>query len=169
MKLIPVDYLGLPSAARKETPPPKSQGVPRAARSGVYVDCVSPKFNRKLGRAAVAIPVQSQSDWIKSLNPEFRDLETSKYLAGGQPSTQQKEGPDVLRLEMSAKANLPLAQTPPPRWCDARITFHHLVPYPIDRVAAYHKRAGIGPTRPALAWHRPTTAGPEGSCTGMRV
>ena len=33
-----------------------------------------------------------------------------------------EKGPDVLRVEMSAKANLPLAQTPPPTWSDARNT-----------------------------------------------
>ena len=33
-----------------------------------------------------------------------------------------EKGPDELRVEMSAKANLPLAQTPPPTWSGARNT-----------------------------------------------
>ena len=62
---ILIDYLGPLSAARQETPPPQIPGVPRAARSGVYVDLVAPKSDKQLGRAAAVMPVQSQSDWKK--------------------------------------------------------------------------------------------------------
>ena len=89
-------------------------------RSGAYVDRVAPKSDRQLGRAAAAMPVQSQSDW-KNLKPEFRSPGTPQNLAGG-TTARPAEGPDVLRVEMSAKADLPLAQTPLPTWSDARNT-----------------------------------------------
>ena len=50
---------------RGKKPHRQIPGVPRAERSGVYVDRVAPKSDRQLGRAAAAMPVQSQSDWKK--------------------------------------------------------------------------------------------------------
>ena len=43
---------------------------------------------------------------------------------GGTTARPAEKDPDVLRVEMSAKANLPLAQTPPPTSSDARQKYH---------------------------------------------
>ena len=69
---------------------------------------------------------------------------------------------------MSAKANLPLPQTPPPTWSDARNTmqpvqftmFRYLLPYPSGPVAAHHNRAGIGPMLVASDRRRSGTGPP---------
>ena len=106
---------------RSKKPHHQIPGVLRAARSGVYVDRVAPKSDRQLGRTAAAMPVESQSDWkkCKVRISQPRDSTTSR---GGTTAHPAEEGPGVLRVEMSAKANLPLAQTPPPTWSDARNT-----------------------------------------------
>ena len=69
MQCIPVNHSVPPLAARQEGPPPNPMEVPRAARSGVYVDRAAPKFDRQLGCAAVELAVQFQSDWEKNLKP----------------------------------------------------------------------------------------------------
>ena len=54
---------------------------------------------RAIGRKS-KVPISQSRDPTKS--------------RGGTTARPAEEGPDVLRVEMSAKANLPLAQTPPP-------------------------------------------------------
>ena len=120
-----------PCQLRGKKPHRQIPGVPRAARSCVYIDRIAPESDRQLGRAAAVMPVQSQSDW-KNLKLDSRSPGTHKIPRGGGGGggggatacyrPHSRKGPDVLRVEMSAKANLPLAQTPPPKWNDARNT-----------------------------------------------
>ena len=121
MQCIPIDYILGPCQLRGKKPHRQIPGVPRAARSGVYVDRIAPKSDRQLGRAAAVMPVQSQSDWKRSKARISQPRDPTKSRGGTTARTAEK-GPDVLRVEMSAKANLPLAQTPPPTWSDARNT-----------------------------------------------
>ena len=120
MQCIPIDYFGPLSTVRQETTRQIS-GIPRAMRTSVYVDRIAPKSDRLLGRAAAVMPVQSQSDWKKSKAQISQPQDPTKSRWGTTARPAEK-GPDVLRVEMSAKANLPLAQTPPPTWSDARNT-----------------------------------------------
>ena len=112
MQCIPIDYFG-PCQLRGKKPHRQIPGVPRAARSGVYVDRIAPKSDRQLGKAVAVMPVQSQSDWKKSKARISQPQDPTKSRGGTTARTAEK-GPDVLRVEMSAKANLALAQTPPP-------------------------------------------------------
>ena len=104
-------------AARNPTA--KSRGS-REPRDQTCILIVS-KSDRQLGRAAAVMPVQSQSDWKKSKTriSQPRDPTKSRGRTTVRPA---EKGPDELRVEMSAKANLPLAQTPPPTWSDTRNT-----------------------------------------------
>ena len=153
-------------AARNPTA--KSRG-PREPRDQACMLIVSPR--NLTGNSAELLPwcPSNLRATGKNLKLEFRSPGTPQNPAGGQPPAQQKKGPDVLRVEMSAKGNLPLAQTPPPTWSDARNTmqpvqftmFPHLLPYPSGRVAAHHNRAGIGPTLVASDRRRSGTGPPR--------
>ena len=72
----------------------------------------------------------------KKLKPEFRSPGTPQNSTGGQTPAQQKEGPAVLHVEMSAKVNLPLAQTPLPTWNDTRTTMLPVQFYTISSFAS---------------------------------
>ena len=73
-----------PISCATGNPTAQFRGVTRAASSGACVDRVAPQFDRQLGTTAVAMLVQSQSDW-KNLKPEFRGPDTPQNPAGGQP------------------------------------------------------------------------------------
>ena len=118
MQCIPIDYLGPLSAARQETPPPNPGGPESREIRRV---CWSCRAEIWLGRTAAVMPVQSQSDWKKSKARISQPRDPTKSR-GGTTARPAEKGPDVLPVEMSAKANLPLAQTPPPTWSDARNT-----------------------------------------------
>ena len=115
------------------------------------------------------MPVQSQSDWKKKSKARISQPRDPTTPRGGTTVRPAEKCSDVLRVEMSAKANLPLAQTPPPTWSDARHTmwpvqftiFHNLLPYPSGRAAAHHNRTGIGPMLVASDRRRPVTGQPR--------
>ena len=75
--------------------------VPRAARSGVYVDRAAPKFDRQLGCAAVELAVQFQSDWEKSETLILRPQDPTKYHSRT-TVRPTNEGPDLFFVKMSA-------------------------------------------------------------------
>ena len=126
-----------PISCATGNPTAQFRGVTRAASSGAYVDRVAPQFERQLGTAAVAMPVQSQSDWNKSKTRIPRPRYPTKSC-GRTTARLEKEGPGVLRVKMSTKANLLLAQSPPPKR-----RHHHQIaicPFPPETLLPMHLR-----------------------------
>ena len=159
-----------PVSCATRNPTAKSRGS-REPRDQACMLIVSPRnLTGNSAELLPRLPVQSQSDGKKSKARISQPRDPTKSR-GGTTARPVEEGPDVLRVEMPAKTNLPLAQTPPQTWSDARNTmwpmqftiFHHLLPYPnvSGRAAAHHNRAGIGPMLVASDRRRPGT--------GMRV
>ena len=96
----------------------------------------------------------------------------SRHHGNSRPSA------DVLRVEISAKANLPLSQIPPPRirdaWNATSVVLSSLdVSCPYGRVPACQNRSWTGPMLiasdryPTRLW--PARASPHWKSTGMRV
>ena len=167
MQCIPIDYFGPLSTARQEIPPPnpggpESREIRRVCWS--YRPEIWQATRQSCCRDARAISERLKISKARISQP--RDPTKSRVGTTARPA---EEGPDELRVEMSAKANLPLAQTPPPTWSYARNTispvqftmFHHLLPYPSGRVAAHHNRAGIVPTLVASDRRRSGTGPPR--------
>ena len=105
-------------AARNPTA--KSRGS-REPRDQACMLIVSPR--NLTGNSAELLPwcPSNLRDWKKSKARISQPRDPTKSRGGTTARTAEKD-PDVLRVEMSAKANLPLAQTPPPTWSDARNT-----------------------------------------------
>ena len=93
---IPVNHSVPPLAARQEGPPPNPMEVPRAARSGVYVDRAAPK------RCRVACPIfkRLRKNWNPNpAAPRPQDPTKSRSTTTIRPAN---EGPDLLIVKVSA-------------------------------------------------------------------
>ena len=119
---IPIDYLGPLSAARQEIPPRNPWGPKSRKIRCVHWSC-RPKIWQATRQSCcrdtcpISERLEKKESKARILPPQDP---TTSY--GGTTARPAEEGPDVLCVEMSAKANLPLAQTPPPTWRDARNT-----------------------------------------------
>ena len=109
MQCIPIDYLGPLSAAWQEAPPPNPWG-PKGREIRRVCWLCRPKNWQATRQSCCPI---SESDWKKSKARISQPQDPTKSR-GGTTAHPAEEGPDVLHVEMSAKANLLLAQTPPP-------------------------------------------------------
>ena len=120
MQCIPIDYLGPLSAARQETPPPNPGGLESREIRRVCWSC-RPEIWQATRQSCCrdACPISERLEKIQSSN--FA-TPTPHKIPRGTTARPAEKGLDVLRVEMSAKANLPLAQTPPPKLSDARNT-----------------------------------------------
>ena len=120
MQCIPIDYFGPLTTARQETPPP-NPGDPASREIRRVCWLCRPEIwqatRQSCCRDARPISERLEKNYKARISP--RDPTKSRGRTTVRPA---EKGPDVLRVEMSAKANLPLAQTPPPTWNDARNT-----------------------------------------------
>ena len=167
MQCIPINYFGPLSTARQETPPP-NPGGPESRE----IRRVCWSYRPEIWQATLQSccrDARPTSEWLEKSKARISQPRDPAKSRGGTTARPAEKGPGVLRVEMSANANLPLAQTPPPTWIDARNTmlpvqftmFNHLLPYPSGRVAAHHNRAGIGPTLVASDRRRSGTGPPR--------
>ena len=120
MQCIPIDYFGPLSTARQEIPPP-NPGDPESREIRRVCWSYRPEIWQATRQICYrdARPISERLEKSKARISQSRDPTKSRGRTTVRPA---EIGPDVLRVEMSAKANLPLAQTPPPTWSDARNT-----------------------------------------------
>ena len=122
MQCIPIDYFGPLSTAGQETPPPNPRG-PESCKIRIVCWSYRPEIWQATRQSCCldAHPISEPLEKSKARIWQPRDLTKSRRGTTARPA---EKGPDVLCVEMSAKANLPLAQTPPPTWSDARNTIN---------------------------------------------
>ena len=120
MQCIPIDYYGPLPTARQETPPP-NPGGPESREIRRVCWSYRPEIWQTTRQSCCcdACPISERLEKFKARISQPRNPTKSR---GGTTARPAEKGSDVLRVEMSAKANLPLAQTPPPTWSDARNT-----------------------------------------------
>ena len=148
MQCTQIDYFGPLSTARQETPQP-NPGDPESRE----IRCVCWSYRQEIwqaNRQSCCRDARPISERLEKSKDQISQPQDPTKSHGGTTARPAEKGPEALCVEMSAKTNLPLAQTSPPTWSDARNTmlpvqftmFHHLLPYPSGRVTAHHNPGG---------------------------